>query len=672
MPQTTSREALFTLPRLLAAMAMTGALAACGGGSGDSGGGAQSADNTLNAQYKSDIEQVTAEQYAGADIEVFGEGGAGLVLTNPGDELARLEVGQTVVLGPNVQQGLPFGFTGVVQSKTETQVTLRDANIEDVFDKLVLDIDSARATPTIQTLSMPDTRLKIASVSSTSGSLSRTDSGTDLVLQVNRDAGLNTVLSGRIEIKDLRVISKINYSLADYPQTYGLDRFSYEVKGQTSASLRLQPKTIDGKEASINWGNVFPKLSGGNYVWDKPVEIPIPGTSWLPESAKYFKLSGLDASDRQGLVPLGGLVIIPGAVTTFANQPTALQQIAPISIVIWLYIDANGEVKLLADNTLLEADSGIWHTGFRIERETPSQLKSTLLKNFGSPKVSSSINDAVQATQEVGVTIGADAIFSGIRPASGKIDLFNMELKGSFQTSKPSSVSWYPNFAVTLPKEPEFCASYSVEVFSEASYKLGLSAAVPGFGEYKFQRSAKTERIKWGSMGDFYAKNCPMKTTLTVAKVTQDPQVIANCGSGEEIRPCNLFCENEATVGDQHFKQSRFSATNLSSRGTSTFMIDDDDDETSFVGLFELQPKNNAMIGLFTAQKQLDMGSTPSGDLTYTSLRDMQIKSDVDRGSAEFNGKFTRTVKNGWSRDDRTVSCAVDFDVKSTVDWKIK
>ncbi|MGI9216808.1 MAG: hypothetical protein ACR2JA_07395, partial [Hydrogenophaga sp.] len=672
MPKTYPTKAFAALPRLLLAVIVAASLAACGGGGG-SGTGPDSpkTDNILTAQYKANIQEISTEQYAQASVQVMANGGAGLVLTPVGDEFAGLEIGQTVVLGPNEQQGLPFGYTGVVLGKENNQVTLRDANIEDVFENLVVDYDSARETPAIETFSMPDTKLKIASASSTTGSMSRTDSGTDLVLEVNRDAGLNTVLTGRIEIKDLRVISLINYSLSDYPGTYGLDRFTYEVKGQTSASLRLRPKTADGKEASINWGNIFPKLNGGNYVWDRPVNVPIPGTSWLPESAKYFSLSGLDASDRQGLVPLGGLVLIPGAVTAFSNQPTILQQIAPMSIVIWLYLDANGEVKLLADNTLLDANSGIWHTGFRIERESATQLRSTILKDFGNPKVSSHVNEAVQASQEVGVTIGADVIFSGIRPATGKVDLFNMELKGNFQASKPTSVTWYPSFAVTLPREPEFCASYSLEVFSEASYKVGLSATVPGFGEYKYQKSAKTDRIKWGALGDFYAKNCPMKTALTVAKVIEDPQVVQNCGSGDQVVPCNLFCTNEAVVGDQQFLTSSFSAATLKSRGASKLMLDDEE-ESFFDGIFDLQYKNNQLIGLFTAQKLLDMGSARYGDLDYTSRKELKVRSDVDRASAEFNGKFTRTMTNSWSRDNSTVSCVVEFDMKSEVDWKIK
>lgn len=656
---------------------LTGVLAM--GGCGGGGAATPEPENTLQAQYKADLHEISAQAVDGVTMTtVSGGGGETLRITDLSEEFENLVVGQSVVLAPSESQGIPLGFAGVVHSRTASEVVLRDARVDEVFDKLSLDFDTARAGAFVGTVAPQGARLAIASASEYSGSIDSTGSGIDLTLQVNRPAGPSARLVGKIELKGLRLSSKIDFDILEYWRSFGFNLVRYEWTGRSVASLSLESIAEDGTEASVSWGDLFPKLAGGDYRWDQPMNKAIPGTKWLTGATRYFSLSGLDKSDRAGLVPLGGVVFAPAGVTTFVNQPSVLQQVPPMAFVLWLYIDANGEVKFVSENKLLEADSGVWRSGMRVERGSDNGLTSVQVKDYGSPTLASHVTGAVQASQNLGAAIGADLIVGGIRPASGKIELFGAEFKGKLESSRTAGIQWYPTLSMLLPKQQDFCASYAISTYSEASYRLGIKASspIPGLADVSFAHKGSTDRKVWQETGDFFAQNCPLDHVLTVTKVEKAPPVTrTDCGTGDPDRRCDLYCEVDETLQiGQEIKgiQGTFTVNGLQRGGKGQFHFDSADSDTLMEGTFGQQWVDSKLMGKFAQTRLFDPINVSMPPILYSSQKALEFSSTINRTTADMTGTFTTSKTNGWSVDASKVQCQVQYGVKSSVAWIIK
>lgn len=648
------------------------------GGCGGGGGAASQAENKLLAQYKSDLTEIPEQTVSQVTVttESAAEGET-LRITDLAGEFANLEVGQSVVLAPSEAQGMPLGFVGVVHSRDDTSVVLRDARVDEVFDKLSVDYDTARSAAFVSTVAPAGARLIAAAAASDySGSINSSGSGINLTLQVNKPVGTSARLVGKIDLKDLRLSSEIDFDILEYPGSFGINRIRYEWTGQSAASLTLESVTDDGGPSTVAWGDLFPKLAGGNYRWDQPATEPIPGTRWLTGSTRYFSLSGLDKSDRAGLVPLGGVVLTPAGATTFVNQPSVLQQVSPIAFVLWLYIDAHGELKFVSDNKLLDAESGVWRSGMRIERGTDG-LTFQQIKDYGSPKLSSHVTGALQAKQNLGAAIGADLIVGGIRPASGKIELFGAEFEGKLQSSRTAGIQWYPSLAMLLPTDQDFCASYAVSTYSEASYRMGikLESPIPGLEQLSFGRQGSSDRKVWQTTGDFFAQNCPLEHVLTVTKIQKDAPVTRfDCGTGDPNRRCDLLCEVDETLQvGQEIKDIKgaFTVHALQRGGSGRFQLDSTDTDTLFKGTYGQQMVNDTVMGSFAVNNRFDPINTSMPPILYSSERATDFSALINRATADFDGTFKSSKTNGWNIDASTVTCEVQYGVKSKVAWLI-
>lgn len=423
--------------------------------------------------------------------------------------LAKAVKGQVLYMPPSAKTGFPFGFTGKVTSTRltngKTQVTMREAMVEDVFDKLDVDIDTSSEKMQIQgVLQAPGVMLNISpgeplqaagiqqsgkankiefdlcqTMMDAAGSRAGVDSefgdkipvrltNGKYVLQLEGEAsckrkngkpGMNYRLEATfgtiidkekdkdfrpffatVDLRDAVFRFKAKYDKDDYKSRDGWALLSAQLEADYSykSGLRSPKKLLKKSLSDI----LMPNASE---MWDKNFKVKM---------GSFLELSGLDGDDKKGMLPLGGIVMsLPHAIASYGTasaipfagglSATELQQYKAASIIIWLYLRADGTVSMVGETGVSLSQKIKKGFEFKVVRDA---LVATSVNEESEPLIKVPyFKGKVDVENTVGAALVADFLMAGVRPATMQLDLarytqeINLTGEGAYIAKAPDN-----------------------------------------------------------------------------------------------------------------------------------------------------------------------------------------------------------------------------------------
>lgn len=648
-------------------------LSACGGGGGGGSGAAiPSTPAVINGTLLSNTSVAPKAEVEAATIANDTAQPSGIIISNPTGFFASLADNQVVMLPPSGVKRLPFGYTGVVQRLPNGDIRLRAANIDEAFQKLQYSVDTAQNAAMVGLITP-----KGASLNLNGNTKQGTMTGLNIVSQVaysgagiNVDlsvshgitvAGIPVTLSGTVSLKDLSYQGVIDYDITQYPKTGGVNRLYSKISGTTKANLRL----TTAEKVQFAPADLFPKSTNASYYWDEGLSVSGPNLG-IFSTDTYFKLSGLDKSDRAGLIPLGGIVFSPtGGAISFTGQPNLItQSLASTSVIVWIYIDIDGSVKMTSDFTLLDFDSGPWSLGMEITNVNDA-LQANPIRTASAPALSSGYSGGLDATQNFGLVAAADLIVAGVRPATVKSELLGVTGSAKIEVNAASAFSWLPTPQWNL-KGSQLCAVVGASVYSDLRLKTALSATLLGWNLVDFHQEAGPYTTQHLSYNNVYAQGCPSNIELTATSVTEDPKISQTCTVGGSTIACDLYCASPYKVGDVTTVPAMFIISNFASDGPALFS-----NRPAATNTFTFSGSYTASTSRVALQTPSPIQTIPQGAITYYSSTSDTFNGTADSSTGDIPGTLTSTVTTGWSYDSQVVSCSTRFSARSTIDFPI-
>jgi hypothetical protein len=381
-------------------------------------------DNKIVAEVKAGLVvlPIAATNSASNTVVPLVAGGAQIDSTDA--QVAALTPNQMVHIAPS-EGGFSLPFTGRVVSNTtvngKQQVRLVPVNAEDVYENISWDIDTARGDTTISGVMAPlNARVSFsqASVKQSSGGIDpmftttgkfikdpQTNSKLTGTVEIAHDfydkTGKKITLAAKVDIADVTIRSKADYNPIKYLFGGGWAQLSSVIKGEIGGSVSLNGST--DTDASLA------QLFTNTDMWDQ--------LKW--KNGSSFTLEGLDAKDKRGRIPIGGIILVPSATGSFAGNlsPAALSAISmPPAAVLWIYVDISGKITA-------EGEIGWRSSGNKFERgyelaASGLDLKATQINNYSRGSQELYAKGNVKVNQRVGFTITGDVFVGGIRPLS--------------------------------------------------------------------------------------------------------------------------------------------------------------------------------------------------------------------------------------------------------------
>lgn len=457
MKYETKKPWLNRLRMVLGAAALS-VLAACGGGEGASG------PNIPNINTTS----VTQETIASIPIIAARDAVVSISNTNTisiqgnSFDVNSYKEGQIVSI-PADENKFPLGFTGRVVSNTRNgennTVELIPATVPEVFNKLNIDFDSIRDNGRIVGIISPANKNgkvvfnKSSNINQNGLNLLKsTNTGFEGVLGLQIPIKDNISLQFKGEIKNLIVKKRLVY---EGPIITGND----PIYGP-GATL---PTPSSYKEVS---SRVTGDISGSiKFAYEKSTPCTNSACQLNDLSAFAFNgVQGLDGTDKIGLYPLAGLIIQPGNISPTVNSDALLY--TP-GIIVWLYVNLNGEIKVSGDFTALE-----FKTNFNHEFSLLPNANNELESNIPSPPqpentLKTSINGSVNINQKIGFTVAADLFVGGIRPLTVQVSPLIGEVNASITGS--GAYDWIgKQWSGSICTE-KFSSSIKTQIFAKAA-----------------------------------------------------------------------------------------------------------------------------------------------------------------------------------------------------------
>jgi Lectin C-type domain len=494
----------FTLAlRAIGAFALTWGIAACGGGgsSNSAAPAAAPAATNLTSFVKSAVVQdmplSTADQIAVASTSVAdGAPASGMILKSSVDQAFKsFKVNDVVAVPPsNLQKGLYFGFTGRVVSNDGNTMQLRMAKLEEVFDKLSIDYDSSRdgGAKIVNVIGPKNGKASfsrrlnrdniVPKAIATTGTI--TAKGSDIEGDISVTfpldlKGQKGELSVGVTIQGGKIIHKLEYDKSRLLKTAGFGKIGAGFTGDVSSTIKIafgkDGKAIDTSLAELLGSNKSKAFEDLKYdLWGS-------------------ELSGLEGTDKAGLIPLAGVVVdvvtlLSGGTTAgfrgdlAANDPLRFYEASRTAcIVLWIYLDAAGEISIKGEQTFnvgrhQESYKGVELIDFLADEKWKDESYER-----SSPKFANMAFD-MEATfkQNLGASVAVDLMVGGIRPLTGKFFTgvqYESTIKGHGQFN-------------LVPSDPFFAGTFCYDIngfkfLSEAEAKIRLvaSTTLPFIGE---------------------------------------------------------------------------------------------------------------------------------------------------------------------------------------------
>lgn len=434
-------------------------LASCGGGGGGGNGGAvpvqspgpeptvpqtpvtpptPTIPDTVAGTLKVDVISIPLEAVSQGALTVQPDGR--VEFSGSSSRIAALKVDQTVLFPADASAGRPIAFLGrVVAVSTNsgvTRVSMRQAYVEDVYERLSWDLDTSNeGTRVLGAVGPVGGRLtNVAFTPRQVGALAVGLKGLNGDITYSEPFvfnGMNLTLSVSLKLANVGVRSKAEFDPAKFSGGWG--RLGATVSGDVEGEVKI----TSASGVSLPLGDIFHDSA----AWKS--------LKW--NGGKLFSLEGLGDSDKKGLVPIGGLVIAPGlgAVAFKHDQiedKAVLGALASASAtVLWIYMDGSGNVTLNGEaGVRLDKQSFSFGRTFTLRGASfdvtaNDKANSTGVHVFGTGKF--------QANQKLGVRIAADVLVGGIRPLSASA-FAGAKYSGEFK-GEQVSLQLYPKPGAT-------------------------------------------------------------------------------------------------------------------------------------------------------------------------------------------------------------------------------
>lgn len=548
--------------RGLAAVAVLSVLTACGGGGGAESLTPMSAvSQSQTAVINPSVKIVPEAEVVPASATVGADGSLQIGVT----KAQSLNAGDVVMIAPGAS-GLTNAFAGKVVSATDaagnSTLILQRAGLADVFTKLKINYDSTQASgsqaglrvsrviaapgvtanfvekPVTQQVGLYSELCKLASqtgvVTFTNTLKCNGNKGTlSGELSISKEIGLTKTGTGEkvtgkweayFNLEDVKQVLNTNFDDLENVVTSGSENFHLEISGKAKAGMRIS--TPDEKSRfTFNVSDWFKEATGETLFED------------LEWKLKYAEVSGLNADDKKGLIPVAGLVIdatciaataatsgaaawkacgFTGALQNTVNFQTVSK---PLSFILWAYINAKGELKLTGSFDIVKMEGYEFKNGFDYTRDGGAKLVSSESK---APTISMlNVNGTADASVTVGAQLAVDALIGGIRPAAVHFDLFkytqnyHVEGKGGLQVSP----SWAPS--------GEICHYGGYEVATQLTVLAKIKAKIgtPGWFALESGFEYKSDPKKVWASGTAVQPACVTTATLsyTLSRLSQNP-----------------------------------------------------------------------------------------------------------------------------------------------------
>ena len=451
-------------------------LVACGGS--DNGASESLGQDTFDFKPKSTAVALTAMQTAAITdvVPIMAPDGAatGDISVSYNGDMTDIALGTTLIIPQDEAKGFPLGYTGKVvervSSNGKTTVQLAPATLTDVYETLNLNYDSSR------------NGMRVVGVLGTNGTFSQTPgskvtqtglslpgldlgavfdkSGTKFNVEVPYEVPLSSELDApkmsiTLEANDLQIKQTTRVETVKVPPdpsclvggtgcTEQMQK-GYSLPGVTANSVSVtglmkinfsltSDKTVKTLDKAKAYKIIAKTFRGYNNIdWDK-----------LERNFAGFKFSGLDEKDKEGLIPLGGLVLAPGTAQTFVGDNIkGFEALKNLSVVLWFYIGLNGEIKVAGSLDLISAEIPVdINFGYNdpsasgTAEDTPGYAKKEIT-------VKSKVNAAAEATGFFSLTAAVDAFVGGIRPVSVKFTALEWTPQLSL-SAESADIQYYP------------------------------------------------------------------------------------------------------------------------------------------------------------------------------------------------------------------------------------
>jgi hypothetical protein len=492
-----------TVKNLLLVVATAMLLSSCGGGGGSAGTAEQTP--VVTAEVAAGVESLQVGVLAAPSTTIVAGADGGLVLTADSASLQDLAPGEVLFLPASPAQGLPFPYVGNVVSTVTaggaTVITLTSANVEDAYTALQWDIDTAQTGATVVGVIAPEKATARFSVQpaaanqaglTLTGNLQFVDSSLNGSIKLEHELeyqGKKVVLFAEVDLAKVSVRSKGIFDVKNPAAANGWAEFTAVVKGDVGAKVGLSaPDLVEIPTLA--------DLLSSQKIWDQ--------LKW--KGSDQFKLEGLEGDDKKGRFPLGGVVLTPCPagvcpVTFKGNLPNAAIRsfsLAP-TVVLWIYLDMNGKVSI-------SGETGVRMSGHHFEqgyefKAIRASLEATRIDVVTPQTIEVYGNGKFDAAQRLGISVAADILVGGIRPAAVNAFVgakFEGKLEGDLAYAIKPADGW----------RGKGCWSGKVSAGTQLDANFRLKAQVPvNLGFSKFQLGNVVELALSGQPIDFYEKD---------------------------------------------------------------------------------------------------------------------------------------------------------------------
>lgn len=604
-------------------------LAACGGGGGAGVDPSSTNAAQFSGQIKSSVLQMSESEIT--EIQSVAVSAKDIVTLIGSQEMAKkYSKGQIVNLPPGTAD-FQFGYTGKVISKIVdinggVELILEPATVPDVFDNLNIDYDMARDGVRIAgVISPPGAKstfnfidahqLGVSELKDTglglSGTISTTyewgSDGCPLETVEKTNSKKRLVFSGTID--NLLLKKKIKYfppppsnpNLTGPGSTVNLPPVSssYEevisgLSGKISVTAKFEGEISSGSLEDRHAESV--KLA--NAV--KECQNKLYGKKKFP-----FSITGLDESDKSGLLPIVGFLLTPAGPVKLSEDSDLLAR-KGTGLIIWFYINAKGEIVLKGDFSVKYEANFDYEVELSPSSSEPDAFIANSTRSAKAPNsLKTEFNGSAEANQGFGVTVATDLVVMGVRPLTLGVSPLIGRLDVAF--SGNASYEWLQGQfggSICVDKLGVYAAT---EVYSRGALGVRILNWEALKGGYEFKKTFEHDsykgdyagkcvssgnpelNISYSGFNPFIDNNQLYKIDLSRAfenvELPRDTKYLGNT----EFKVDWRVLVDDITLGDGYFKNQIFSMDGKYAVVTGGF--------TPNNGKFEL-PGPNIVVGL--------------------------------------------------------------------------
>jgi len=388
---------------------------------------------------------------AGENLSVIEDGTDDTVLHLQGDLAGSVQPGKTLYVLPGADDRFPLGFAGRVQTVTDNpdgskNVGLEPVSYADVFaeedtnlDDIILDADNF-----VGVISPAAVQAAGSSAKSAKAARPGVYSFRNGAIVVRRSGGgigkrdtispTGTVsLNMKVDLADMGGLESSTMQPADAETSVGfvisgeLDniKITKEIKFSKTKGLKELELRLDGDldfDVKFN-GKGSVRFGYFSQAWN---EVKDAGVELFGVEGKLY---GLSTDDKIGKFPLAGLVwsvAWPNTCPVITGQTqTPLRQAKVLGVIVWLYLDLDGELTLDGELSLAKLNNGDLSLGVQKSSTGKLQMikslepKSGTGRFFEAPRLNGTLGLALFG----GISADVDFFTGGLYIANAGLDL---------------------------------------------------------------------------------------------------------------------------------------------------------------------------------------------------------------------------------------------------------